>query len=229
MRLISFAVMPLSVTKMQSNSNGVEGGGASISSKALFALAHLATMSEEERGVFGARVSPINPAGVYPLTGMKDTSKVGPFEQAGDTPPATTSPDQRPAKKRIMTDISDVAHLVTESKVPKKISVAYRSKKSSTPSSSYFSESHPNYKVQSTHQHQRKGSNTFKIKADQPSFPLQLMAIMSSSQNKEYIGFLSDEQSFIIINPDGLQKCVLHHHFETVPTYDQFLNLLALW
>ena len=215
---------------MQSNSNGADGGGASIAPKALFALAHLATMSEEERGVLGARVSAINPD-VNTLTRTKETSNVEPFEEVGDTPPAAAIPNlRRPAKKRTVTATFEVTHADTEAKVtPKKIAVASLGKKSSTPSSSSFTEIHPSYKVQSKHQHQRKGSRPSKMKADQPSFPLLLMAIMSSSQNKEYITFLSDGQSFIIINPDGLQKCVLNRQFEIVLTYDQFLHLLVLW
>jgi hypothetical protein len=215
---------------MQSSSIGADGGGASISPKALFALAHLATMSEEERGVFVARVSLTIPD-VSTLTSTNETSKVGPFEEAGDAPPAAASPNQRrPSKKRSVTAIFDVTHVDTDAKVaPKKIAVASRSKKSSTPSLSSFTESHPKYKVKSKHQHQRKGSRIVKKKADQPSFPLLLMAIMSSSQNKEYISFLSDGQSFIIINPDGLLKCVLNRQFETLPTYEQFSHLLALW
>jgi hypothetical protein len=222
--------MPLSGTKKQSSSNGADGGGASIGPKSLLALAHLASMSEEERGVFVARVSPTIPD-VNALTGTEETSKVRPFEEVGDAPPAAASPNQRrTAKKRPVTAIFDVMHVDNEAKVtPKKIDVASRSKKLSTPTSSSFTESHPKYKVQSKHQHQCKGSRTFKVKANQPSFPLLLMAIMSSSQNKEYINFLSDGQSFIIINPDGLQKCVLNRQFENIPSYDQFLNLLALW
>ena len=67
-------------------------------------------------------------------------------------------------------------------------------------------------------------------KKNQPSFPVILMAIMSGSQNREYITFLSDEQRFIIIDSVALETKVLPIHFEaSVPSYEQFLQLLHLW
>lgn len=67
-------------------------------------------------------------------------------------------------------------------------------------------------------------------KKNKPSFPVILMAIMSGSQNREYITFLSDEQRFIIIDSVSLEAKVLPIHFEVnAPTYDQFLQLLDLW
>jgi hypothetical protein len=73
-------------------------------------------------------------------------------------------------------------------------------------------------------------SGTFSMKKNQPPFPVILMAILSGSQNWEYITFLSDEQRFIIIDSVSLESKVLPIHFEeNVPTYDQFLQLLDLW
>ena len=73
-------------------------------------------------------------------------------------------------------------------------------------------------------------TNTFKMKANQPSFPVILMAIMSAPQNKDYITFLSDKKRFIIMNPNDLANKVLPIHFEEhVPTFDQFMYLLNIW
>ena len=85
----------------------------------------------------------------------------------------------------------------------------------------------------SNHHHKTSSShskNTFKMKANQPSFPVILMAIMSAPQNKDYITFLSDKKRFIIINPNDLANKVLPIHFEEhVPTFDQFMYLLNIW
>lgn len=68
------------------------------------------------------------------------------------------------------------------------------------------------------------------MKTGQPAFPVILMAIMSAPQNKDYITFLSDKQSFIIVHPEALAKNVLPIHFEgNVPSFDQFLALLFKW
>jgi len=70
----------------------------------------------------------------------------------------------------------------------------------------------------------------FEMKASELSFPVVLMGIMSAPQNEEFITFLSDEQSFVIVRPDALAKHVLPVHFEgSAPTLDQFLDLLAIW
>ena len=78
---------------------------------------------------------------------------------------------------------------------------------------------------------QKTNNNTFRMKANQPSFPVVLMAILSATQNSQYITFLSKGESFIIIDPVGLELNVLPKHFEdeNSPTYDEFLQLLAIW
>eukprot|EP00571_Detonula_confervacea_P003222 CAMPEP_0172322272 /NCGR_PEP_ID=MMETSP1058-20130122/45463_1 /TAXON_ID=83371 /ORGANISM="Detonula confervacea, Strain CCMP 353" /LENGTH=510 /DNA_ID=CAMNT_0013037975 /DNA_START=33 /DNA_END=1565 /DNA_ORIENTATION=- len=80
----------------------------------------------------------------------------------------------------------------------------------------------------------KKARNSSKTNNDdsnrQPSFPTVLMGIMSAPQNAEYITYLSDESSIIIINPEAVAKNVLPIHFEdTILTYDQFLYLLTMW
>ena len=77
----------------------------------------------------------------------------------------------------------------------------------------------------------KRNNNTFRMKAHQPSFPVVLMAILSGTQNSQYITFLSNGESFIIIDPVGLELNVLPKHFEDTnsPTYDEFLQLLAIW
>ena len=65
---------------------------------------------------------------------------------------------------------------------------------------------------------------------DRPSFPTILMGILSAPQNNEYITFLSDEQNFIIINSDEMERKVLPMYFEhNVPSCDEFMHLLTLW
>ncbi|KAL3770807.1 hypothetical protein ACHAWU_006366 [Discostella pseudostelligera] len=86
----------------------------------------------------------------------------------------------------------------------------------------------PQYQPQ--HQEESSGVGVVAKKKNQPSFPVILMAIMSGSQNREYITFLSDEQRFIIIDSVALETKVLPIHFEaSVPSYEQFLQLLHLW
>lgn len=76
----------------------------------------------------------------------------------------------------------------------------------------------------------RRAAKMFKMKDNQPSFPVVLMGIMSAPQNKEYISFLSDEQSFIIVHAEALAENILPMHFEAnAPTLDQFLYLLETW
>ena len=65
---------------------------------------------------------------------------------------------------------------------------------------------------------------------DRPSFPTVLMGILSAPQNNEYITFLSDEQNFIIINSDEMERKVLPMYFENnVPSCDEFMHLLTSW
>ena len=72
--------------------------------------------------------------------------------------------------------------------------------------------------------------STFRMKSNQPSFPVILMGIMSAPQNKEFISFLPDEQGFVIIDPMVFARNILPMHFEeNVPTFDQFLHLLSIW
>jgi hypothetical protein len=74
-------------------------------------------------------------------------------------------------------------------------------------------------------------SPSFKpFKMNTPSFPIILMAIMTTPQNEKFISFLSDNQSFIIINPAALSRVVLPVHFEDcVPSFEQFVDILATW
>ncbi len=70
----------------------------------------------------------------------------------------------------------------------------------------------------------------FKMMTKKPRFPVILMAIMTAPQNEKFISFLSDQQSFIIINPEALSTQVLPVHFEnSVPSYEQFVDILATW
>ena len=72
---------------------------------------------------------------------------------------------------------------------------------------------------------------------NQPSFPALLMGIMSASQNKEYISFLSDDRSFIIVNPEMLVSHVLPMYFterdgdddDDNMNFGDFLELLDVW
>ena len=68
---------------------------------------------------------------------------------------------------------------------------------------------------------------------NQPSFPALLMGIMSASQNKEYISFLSDDRSFIIVNPEMLVSHVLPMYFterdDDDMNFGDFLELLDVW
>jgi len=56
---------------------------------------------------------------------------------------------------------------------------------------------------------QQSCHSTFDMKANQPSFPLVLMGVMSAPQNEEFISFLSYKKSLIIIHPGALAKQVL--------------------
>ena len=100
--------------------------------------------------------------------------------------------------------------------------------KKSTKKASSSSPSKPKTKRQ--YQQSRRATGNFKMKANQPSFPTILMGILSAPQNNDCIQFLTDEQSFIIVNPNALVRNVLPTHFqENVPTLEQFQYLLAIW
>ena len=100
--------------------------------------------------------------------------------------------------------------------------------KKSTKKASSSSPSKPKTKRQ--YQQSRRATRNFKMKANQPSFPTILMGILSAPQNNDCIQFLTDEQSFIIVNPNALERNVLPTHFqENVPTLEQFQYLLAIW
>jgi len=101
--------------------------------------------------------------------------------------------------------------------------------KKSTKKASSSSPNKPKSKRQ--YQQSRRATGNFKMKANQPSFPTILMGILSAPQNNnDCIQFLPDEQSFIIVNPNALERNVLPTHFQdNVPTLEQFLYLLAIW
>lgn len=61
------------------------------------------------------------------------------------------------------------------------------------------------------------------------SFPTILMGILSAPQNSECITFLSDDCSFIIINPEFLENILPQYFENTAPTSDEFIQLLTLW
>lgn len=70
----------------------------------------------------------------------------------------------------------------------------------------------------------------FKMTTKKPRFPVILMAIMTAPHNEKFISFLSDHQSFIIINPEALSTQILPVHFENnVPSFEQFVDVLATW
>ena len=100
--------------------------------------------------------------------------------------------------------------------------------KKSTKKASSSSPNKPKSKRQ--YQQSRRATGNFKMKANQPSFPTILMGILSAPQNNDCIQFLTDEQSFIIVNPNALERNVLPTHFQdNVPTLEQFQYLLAIW
>ena len=100
--------------------------------------------------------------------------------------------------------------------------------KKSTKKASSSSPNKPKSKRQ--YQQSRRATGNFKMKANQPSFPTILMGILSAPQNNDCIQFLTDKQSFIIVNPNALERNVLPTHFQdNVPTLEQFQYLLAIW
>lgn len=167
----------------------------------LYALAHLASITAEECSVEGVRVSPALDPDTSILTNSDISLKRGLAKKRAAS-----------AKSRTLKHQLDVSHC----------------KKLCTFSPS-LTGSPQKYKCPSKRFH-RSGPKVFELKAGQPSFPVLLMAIMSSSMNEKYISFLSDGQSFIIIDPDGLRMFVLCNHFEhDVPTNGQFSQLLKSW
>ena len=176
----------------------------------LFALAHLAVMAEQERGVARRSRSPPR----SPLTAATKRS----------TTPSNEN-NRRPAKKRTLPADFDTTMSSSQPSPPIKSPETDRTASAASKPSKPAAKRYRHTKKQ-----QRKGSNTFKMKANQPSFPAVLMGILSAPQNKEFITFLSDGTSFIIVQPEALSSHVLPIHFEdNVPTYDQFLYLLAIW
>jgi len=69
----------------------------------------------------------------------------------------------------------------------------------------------------------------FKMKTKQPPFPVILMAIMTAPQNEKFISFLSDNQSFIVINPEASMHVLPVHFEDNVPSFEQFVDILATW
>ena len=190
----------------------------------LFALAHFAVMSEEERGV--ASSSSLRTCS--PPTASTEKKAAAHFSSNRTSSPAP----RRPAKKRAVPAEFDDMTATTQcygATAAATASPESHNKSSTTTTTPAGTLNKPTKRLKQTKSKQR-GSTTFKMKANQPSFPVILMAIMSAPQNKEFITFLSDGKSFIIVHPGALAKIVLPIHFEeNVPTFDQFLNLLAIW
>eukprot|EP00985_Skeletonema_marinoi_P005697 scaffold2476_cov99-Skeletonema_marinoi.AAC.2 len=69
----------------------------------------------------------------------------------------------------------------------------------------------------------------FKMKTKKPPFPVILMAIMTAPQNEKFISFLSDNQSFIVINPEASMHVLPVHFEDNVPSFEQFVDILATW
>mmetsp|Transcript_17419 Transcript_17419/g.37608 ORF Transcript_17419/g.37608 Transcript_17419/m.37608 type:complete len:595 (-) Transcript_17419:108-1892(-) len=202
----------MSGSNVQADNNG--GGGLNN----LFALAHLANllaMAEEERG---ATRSP--PTSSSPSTATVTTDASTPSSNS-------MSYSRRPAKKRAVPANFDTTIAPCIGGV---IATTTSPAATKTPKTATTSKPSAKRPKKSKSNQQRKGSISFKMKANQPSFPVILLAIMSAPQNKEFITFLSDGRKFIIIRPEAVARNVLPIHFEdNVPTYDQFLHLLAIW
>eukprot|EP00579_Thalassiosira_antarctica_P011053 CAMPEP_0201909998 /NCGR_PEP_ID=MMETSP0903-20130614/1536_1 /ASSEMBLY_ACC=CAM_ASM_000552 /TAXON_ID=420261 /ORGANISM="Thalassiosira antarctica, Strain CCMP982" /LENGTH=640 /DNA_ID=CAMNT_0048444581 /DNA_START=36 /DNA_END=1958 /DNA_ORIENTATION=- len=202
---------------------GNVGGDCGRGLSNLFALAQLAVMSEEERGVASSSSLRCNPP-----TASTEKKAASPSSSNRTRSPAP----RRPAKKRAVPAEFDAMTVTTQcygAIAAATASPESHNKPSTTTPTPAGSSNKPTKLLKQTKSKQR-GSTTFKMKANQPSFPVILMAIMSAPQNKEFITFLSDGKSFIIVHPGALAKIVLPIHFEeNVPTFDQFLNLLAIW
>lgn len=165
-------------------------------------------------------------------TGRKLTVENAP---AGQQPVSYLTSRQSPSGSRRRTIEATTATAATVGmKQPSPSSCRRLTIETSKPSSSTFHNKRSKSVAKSSSSNNgirnRGSSTTFKMKANQPSFPVILMAIMIAPQNKEFIAFLSDSQRFLIIHPGALAKNVLPIHFEdNVPTFDQFLYLLAIW
>ena len=193
---------------MQSSSIGADRGKVMGN---LLAINHLSSMIEEECNVV-VNVSPATNPDTNILTGVKTVKTSKTWDDAAPTdinPPKLSL--KRHAKK-------------AKSGSPKHQLILSHSKRKKSPkmSPSLLTERTPKQKLPPKHKEPRKqkGPKVLKIKAGQPSFPVILMAIT----------FLSDEQNFIIINPDRILKFGLPNHFEdSVPTYDQLLQVMEIW
>jgi len=141
------------------------------------------------------------------------TEEIKPTTTAKSAEKSPPMPMQRrPAKKRAVPAESNV--------------------NSNTTTTAHHSSSSTSTQLSSLNKRPKKtNNNTFRMKANQPSFPVVLMAILSATENSQYITFLSNGESFITIDPVGLELNVLPKHFEDKisPTYDEFLQLLAIW
>lgn len=246
---------------MQADSSKMGSGAADNGSGGLhnlFALAHLAAMSEEERGI-AARSPPTTTATASATSQSKDEQENAATRTP--SPPNRMAGSRRPAKKRAVpadfdavdmapqehngttgVSIADGAPFESPSNKSPKVSASAPAVAATSPSTSStkpptttkrprkIKSKTMSSSAKSQQQHQRKGSNTFKMKANQPSFPVILMAILSAPQNREFVTFLGDGKRFIIIQPRALARNVLPMHFEeNVPSFDQFLYLLAIW
>ena len=186
-------------------------------------------MTNEERDVLSPTSTPRTSSPHTPTAvAMLELDEMSPSSSSNRT---SYSPP-RPAKKRAMPAEFDVTSVIQRYGVSATPNVA-------TPESPCSNHSMPKATAKikpATKQNQiksnkrRKGANTFKIKDNGPSFPVILMGIMSAPQNEEFITFLSDKKRFIVVHPGVLAKNVLPIHFDDdVPTFDQFLDLMAKW
>lgn len=205
-------------------------GGGGLANLALHTLASLAVMRDQSDASSSSRAG-------SPHSATMATS--GPDKEDGNAAP---SQSRKPAKKRAV-DASYWSNITTaDINAPKLPTVApaalakppprgrRQTIETSKPSSSSLKKRPKTKNVSSSKPNKKRGNSTFKMKANQPSFPVILMAIMSAPQNKEYITFMSNDASFVIIHPMALASNVLPIHFEgNVPTFDQFLHLLAIW
>mmetsp|Transcript_31024 Transcript_31024/g.53023 ORF Transcript_31024/g.53023 Transcript_31024/m.53023 type:complete len:593 (+) Transcript_31024:134-1912(+) len=191
----------------------------------LFALAHLAIMSEEERERSVASCSLRTCSPTLAPTASSAAKQAAESPSAPSNPTPSPPASRRPAKKRAVP--SEVVDNATETIAAEES----HDKKTPPANSAPVASKKPAKRAKTTKStSKQRGSGTFKMKANEPSFPVVLMAIMSAPQNKDFITFLSDNESFIIIHPAALAKNVLPIHFEdNVPTYHQFLYLLTIW
>ncbi|KAL7532050.1 hypothetical protein ACHAXR_004398 [Thalassiosira sp. AJA248-18] len=159
--------------------------------------------------------------------------------QNGDSFPMLppTASKNKPMKKRSVPTDADGAYahedLADHHRLTTGMPIKFKPKKSKRARTSKTNQDgQPKLSLHSssTSSNHRRAAKMFKMKDNQPSFPVVLMGIMSAPQNKEYISFLSDQQSFIIVHAEALAENILPMHFEAnVPTLDQFLYLLETW